>query len=162
MTKPLPHTAAGRRVKQKKGDAKRMRRYRSTLKTKGVPASHVIDRALVEALAFHVSRNKRAAESGGVNIEHVGDVGVIELLGTTIIVLEREGFAPQTAGTAMKARIKRLRARHKDPAHVPSLEPGPIDRIRPPKGPNGWHTPMDVILRHLAGPKRGAVAQPDS
>lgn len=157
MTKPLPHTKAGRRAKQKTGAAVRMRTYRANLKSKGLPPSAVLDRAVVEALAFHVGRNKH--ESGGVNI---GSVDVVAMMATATIVLEREGYAPEPAGLALKARMKRVASRHQDPACVPSLNPGPIDRIRPPKGGQGWQTPLPVILQHLAGPNRNAMPRPES
>lgn len=141
MTRPKDTTRAGKRAAQQRAAAERARDYRARLKAAGVPDARAVDAALSEALAFHVA--KQGVGPTGVNI------GVVVLMRTARLVLEREGHAPAVAAQAVAGRLSH-RDEHLDPHHVPTLRPGPPDRFRPTKaGP--WTTPMPAILAHLVG-----------
>jgi hypothetical protein len=130
--------ATARRARQRRKAADRSRRYRERLRAAREPEARAIDAAISEALAFLLAR-----DGAGVNI------GVVGLMRTARLVLEREGYAPAQAAAAIADRLSH-RAEHLDPDHVPSLNPGPLERIRPTKaGP--WQTPLSSVIEHLRG-----------
>lgn len=137
MSKPLPDTPAGRAAAQKRKAADRARAYRERKKRAGAPLAAAVDKALSEALAFHIAKN-------GVNI----GIDPVQLMRTTRLVLEREGFTPAEAAQAVAGRLSH-RDEHLWTDHVPTLKPGPADRMRETvSGP--WTTPMPAIVKHLA------------
>jgi len=129
---------AARQAEQKRKAADRARAYRARLRAARMPATRDVDSALAEAMAFHLAR-----DGAGVNI------GPAMLMRTARLILEREGHDPAQAAQSIADRLVH-RPEHLDPHHVPSLRPGPVERMRPTKaGP--WQTPMGAILDHLAG-----------
>lgn len=130
--------ATARRARQRRQAADRSRRYRERLRAAREPEARAIDAAISEAIAFHVAR-----DGAGVNI------APRTLMRTARLCLEREGYAPAAAASAIADRLSH-RDDHLDPDHVPTLRPGPIERIRPTKcGP--WQTPLSVVVEHLRG-----------
>ncbi len=140
-------SAAGRAARQRRAAAERSRLWRERNAALKRPVARVVDAAIVEALAFCIAR----AQRDGVNIGETGaaraglsPVDVTQLARIAALVLEREGYEPAVAMTAVAKRIKR-RETHTWHDHVPSLDPGPPERIRETKaGP--WRTAMATVL----------------
>ena len=129
---------AARQAEQKRKAADRARAYRARLRAARMPAARDVDAALAEALAFHLARDGAATS-----------IGPAALMRTARLILEREGHDPVQAAQSIADRLVH-RDEHLDPHHVPSLRPGPPERIRPTKS-GEWQTPMGAILAHLAG-----------
>lgn len=140
MSTVIADTRAARKAEQRRKAAARARSYRERKREARAPAPRDVDSAITEAMSFHIARDGAGA---GVNI------GIVPLMRTARFVLEREGYSPQASASAIADRLSH-RVEHVDPHHVPSLRPGPADRMRETKaGP--WKTDMGVILHHLAG-----------
>ena len=149
MTEPTPTTRAGRIEAQRRKAAERARRYRDRQKSAGVPNAAAIDKAVSEAVAFLVKKD-------GVNIE----IKPRKIMRVARIILEREGHPPEESVEALKRRLIDGREEHQWPDQIPSLNPGPADRFRETKaGP--WQTPIDAILRFLAGNGAGTASRPE-
>jgi len=129
---------AARQAEQKRKAADRARAYRARLRAARMPAARDVDAAISEALSFHLAR-----DGAGVNIAPAA------MMRTARLILEREGHDPAQAAQAIADRLVH-REEHLDPNHVPSLRPGPVDRMRPTKA-GEWQTDMGAILAHLAG-----------
>jgi len=118
---------------EKRGNAERSRRYRESRAEKGVPVARDVDAAWSEASSYWMARRGATAP-----------LHPIEIMKTTRIILEREGFEPKAAATAIAVRLA-SRTQHMMPDHVPSLKLGAIEYIRETRtGP--WRTPMSVIV----------------
>jgi len=129
---------AARQAEQKRKAAGRARAYRARLRAARMPAARDVDAAIAEALSFHLARDGAATS-----------IGPAALMRTARLILEREGHDPQQAAQAIADRLVH-RPEHLDPHHVPSLRPGPVDRMRPTKA-GEWQTDMGAIIDHLAG-----------
>lgn len=151
MTKALARTRAGRRDVQKAKAAARARSYRVRQMAKRIPAAGAIDRAIAEAVAFHVMRD-------GVNVgawQRPADI-----LTTARLCLEREGYDPEKSARAIAKRMKR--DEHTWPHFVPSLKPAPLSKWCEPKGDAGWRTPKEVIAQHVVRPGRAIPEYQDT
>lgn len=135
MNDPTIISRAERNAEQKRKAAARSRAWRQRKKAAASPQARDIDAALAESVAFYVGRD-------GVNI----GIEPLALAAMARFILERQGFDPTVAISAVAARTAR-RDEHDDPHHMPSLCIEP-ERLRPPKSGN-WRTPVSTMLKFV-------------
>lgn len=126
---------AERNAEQKRRAAARSRAWRQRKKAAASPQARDIDAAIAETVAFYVARD-------GVNI----GIEPLALAAMARFILERNGYEPNLAATAVAARTAR-RDEHNDPHHMPALCMEP-KRLRPPKS-GSWRTPVATMVRFV-------------
>lgn len=100
--------------------ANRQQRRRRRMAARGRPDTAVVDRAIVEALAFALAVTPASADSVTAAV-----VSVSTLTATTLAILvDREGNDRRETAMALKLRLQE-RPIHRDPSFVPSLYPDP-------------------------------------
>lgn len=114
---------------EKAADRKRQAERRERLRLARVPLTGVVDRVLIEAMAFQLARTRVNAEDLASSTVAVGPV-----LKTAVrILVEREGYDRDASKAAIASRLA-ARPEHEDPNCVPSLHPDAnvplVDRVR--------------------------------
>ncbi len=138
MTKPLETSPAGRAAAQKRKAADRARSYRARKKLACAPLAAAVDKAVSEAIAFHVRKH-------GVNI----GMDVTKALKSARLMLERDGFSPAEAAKAVADRMVRPRDEHSWEGHFPTVVDVDVSSLRETSaGP--WTTPVEVVLKHMS------------
>lgn len=98
--------------------ADRQQRRRWRMAERGRPDTAVVDRAIVEALAFALAVTPTSAGSVTAAV-----ISVSTLTATTMsILVDREGNDRRETAMALKLRLQE-RPTHSDPSFVPSLYP---------------------------------------
>lgn len=98
--------------------ADRQQRRRQRLLERKRPDTAVVDRVLVETLAYVLAATPTTADS-----VHKAGLTVSTLVSTAKrILVEREGYDPAETAKAIKLRLD-ARPQHFDPTYIPSLNP---------------------------------------
>jgi len=103
---------------EKEADRKRQAERRERKRLAGEPLTGVVDRVIVEAMAFELARTKVRADQLATASVNVGD-----MLKTALRILsKREGYNRDASKAALASRLAK-RPEHDDAGCIPSLHP---------------------------------------
>lgn len=130
-----------RAAQQRRDGATRARKWRAAKRDRREPLPRNADAAIVEALSFLIARAAR----DGVNIERGSSPFDLAELGLmSRLILEREGFDPIASGQLVSQRLRRRDA-HTWADFMPSLRPGPAERLRPTRAGDWSSSPAQIV-----------------